>query len=83
MCVVLLWTHARSALISMFEQKLRGRWRFRLCASSLQKDADRAVVVAVTSHAVFESGPEDGDDVYGVGVASPLLQVKLVFCPCM
>lgn len=46
--------------------------------SSLQKDADHAVVVAVTSHTVFESGPEGGDDVYGVGVASPLLQVKLV-----
>lgn len=39
-----------------------------------QKDADRAVVVAVTSRAVFESGDDDGDDVYGVGVASPLLQ---------
>lgn len=39
-----------------------------------QKDADRAVVVAVTSRAVFESGPDDGDDVYGAGVAFPLLQ---------
>ncbi|TDH09769.1 hypothetical protein EPR50_G00091840 [Perca flavescens] len=38
-----------------------------------QKDADRAVVVAVTSRAVFESGA-DGDDVYGMGVAFPLLQ---------
>lgn len=39
-----------------------------------QKDADRAVVVAVTSRAVFESGADDGDDVYGAGVAFPLLQ---------
>ncbi|KAK5866860.1 hypothetical protein PBY51_011401 [Eleginops maclovinus] len=39
-----------------------------------QKDADRAVVVAVTSRAVFDCGAEDGDDVYGVGVAFPLLQ---------
>ncbi|XP_041794145.1 cytosolic 5'-nucleotidase 1A [Chelmon rostratus] len=39
-----------------------------------QKDADRAVVVAVTSRAVFEPGPDDGDDVYGEGVAFPLLQ---------
>lgn len=39
-----------------------------------QKDADRAVVVAVTSRAVFESGGDDGDDVYGEGVAFPLLQ---------
>ncbi|KAM6925789.1 cytosolic 5'-nucleotidase 1A [Lycodopsis pacificus] len=37
-----------------------------------QKDADRAVVVAVTTRAVFESG--DGDSVYGMGVAFPLLQ---------
>lgn len=39
-----------------------------------QKDADRAVVVAVTSRAVFESGADDGDGVYRVGVAFPLLQ---------
>lgn len=39
-----------------------------------QKDADRAVVIAVTSRAVFESGADDGDDVYGAGVAFPLLQ---------
>ncbi|KAM3609925.1 uncharacterized protein V6R79_022606 [Siganus canaliculatus] len=40
-----------------------------------QKDADRAVVVAVASRAVFEPGDDAGDDdVYGVGVASPLLQ---------
>ncbi|XP_053281999.1 cytosolic 5'-nucleotidase 1B isoform X2 [Pleuronectes platessa] len=41
-----------------------------------QKDADRAVVVAVTSRAVFESGAEgdDGDEVYKVGTAFPLLQ---------
>ncbi|XP_076589509.1 cytosolic 5'-nucleotidase 1B [Chaetodon auriga] len=39
-----------------------------------QKDADRAVVVAVTSRAVFESGGDDGDDVSGEGVAFPLLQ---------
>ncbi|XP_070763915.1 cytosolic 5'-nucleotidase 1A [Enoplosus armatus] len=37
-----------------------------------QKDTDRAVVVAVSSRAVFESGA--GDDVFGVGVAFPLLQ---------
>lgn len=40
-----------------------------------QKDAGRAVVVAVTSHSVFESGADDGGhDVYGMGVAFPLLQ---------
>ncbi|XP_068585017.1 cytosolic 5'-nucleotidase 1A [Cebidichthys violaceus] len=39
-----------------------------------QKDADRAVVVAVTTRAVFESGADDGEDVYGMGVAFPLLQ---------
>uniref|UniRef100_UPI0037E8CC4C cytosolic 5'-nucleotidase 1B n=1 Tax=Semicossyphus pulcher TaxID=241346 RepID=UPI0037E8CC4C len=39
-----------------------------------QKDADRAVVVAITSRAVFESGAGDGDDVYGVGVAFQLLK---------
>ncbi|XP_039988362.1 cytosolic 5'-nucleotidase 1A [Xiphias gladius] len=43
-----------------------------------QKDADRAVVVAVTSRAVFESGgaddDEDQDQVYEVGTAFPLLQ---------
>lgn len=40
----------------------------------LQKDADRAVVVAVTSHSVFEPGADE-DEVYGEGVAFPLLQV--------
>ncbi|TKS73825.1 Cytosolic 5'-nucleotidase 1A [Collichthys lucidus] len=39
-----------------------------------QKDADHAVVVAITSHAAFESGADDGDEVYRVGVAFPLLQ---------
>ncbi|XP_070687324.1 cytosolic 5'-nucleotidase 1B [Pempheris klunzingeri] len=40
-----------------------------------QKDADRAVVVAVSSGAVFGSGADDDDeDVYGEGVAFPLLQ---------
>ncbi|XP_042352369.1 cytosolic 5'-nucleotidase 1A [Plectropomus leopardus] len=39
-----------------------------------QKDADCAVVVAVTARAVFESGVDDDDDVYGAGVAFPLLQ---------
>ncbi|XP_041851884.1 cytosolic 5'-nucleotidase 1A [Melanotaenia boesemani] len=40
-----------------------------------QKDADHAVVLAVTSHAVFESGPKGGDDgFYGRSVAFPLLQ---------
>ncbi|XP_056271649.1 cytosolic 5'-nucleotidase 1A isoform X1 [Pseudoliparis swirei] len=38
-----------------------------------QKDAPGAVVVAVTSRAVFEGG-DVGDDVSGVGVAFPLLQ---------
>ncbi|KAM9854874.1 cytosolic 5'-nucleotidase 1A [Aulostomus maculatus] len=37
-----------------------------------QKDAAHAVVVGITSSAVF--GADDGDDVYGVGVAFPLLQ---------
>ncbi|XP_019134614.2 cytosolic 5'-nucleotidase 1A [Larimichthys crocea] len=39
-----------------------------------QKDADHAVVVAITSHAAFESGADDGDEVYREGVAFPLLQ---------
>lgn len=39
-----------------------------------QKDSDHAVVVAVAAHAVFEVGPQDGDDLYRVGVASTLLQ---------
>ncbi|KAM9351828.1 cytosolic 5'-nucleotidase 1A [Symphorus nematophorus] len=39
-----------------------------------QKDADRAVVVAVRSCAVFEAGADDGDEVYGTGMAFPLLQ---------
>ena len=47
------------------------------CASPLQKDAERAVVVAVTSRAVFEAGADDGDDGYGKGVAFPLLQVRI------
>lgn len=38
------------------------------------KDADRAVVVAVASHAVFELGTEDSDGIYKPGVAFPLLQ---------
>ncbi|XP_071314915.1 cytosolic 5'-nucleotidase 1B isoform X1 [Trachinotus anak] len=38
-----------------------------------KKDADRAVVVAVTSRAVFECGADD-DEVYKVGAAFPLLQ---------
>lgn len=41
----------------------------------LQKDADRAAVVAVTSRAVFEL--DEGDDVCRLGVAHPLLQVTL------
>ncbi|KAI9547502.1 hypothetical protein NQZ68_017055 [Dissostichus eleginoides] len=40
-----------------------------------QKEADRAVVVAVTSRAVFDCGVDDGDEVCEVGVAFPLLQV--------
>lgn len=40
----------------------------------LQKDADRAVFVAVTSRSVFEL--DDGDDVCRLGVAHPLLQVN-------
>ncbi|XP_010774425.1 cytosolic 5'-nucleotidase 1A-like [Notothenia coriiceps] len=39
-----------------------------------QKEADRAVVVAVTSRAVFDCGADDGDEVCEVGVAFPLLQ---------
>ncbi|KAM4572258.1 cytosolic 5'-nucleotidase 1B [Odontesthes bonariensis] len=39
-----------------------------------QKDADHAVVVAVTSRAVFNSRAEDDSDVYGESVAFPLLQ---------
>lgn len=45
--------------------------------SPLQKDADHAVVVAITSHAAFESGADDGDEVYREGVAFPLLQVRI------
>lgn len=37
-----------------------------------QKDAERAVVVAMTFKAVF--GSDDGDEVYGAGVAFTLLQ---------
>lgn len=40
----------------------------------LQKDADRAVFVALTSRSVFDL--DDGDDVCRVGVAHPLLQVN-------
>ena len=43
--------------------------------SPLQKEADCAVVVAVTSRAVFDCGADDGDEVCEVGVAFPLLQV--------
>ncbi|KAK9516213.1 hypothetical protein VZT92_024157 [Zoarces viviparus] len=39
-----------------------------------QKDAEHAVVVAVTTRAVFESGADDGDGLHGMGVAFPLLQ---------
>lgn len=39
-----------------------------------QKDADSALVVAVTCCAVFESGAENRDGLYGVGIAFPLLQ---------
>ncbi|XP_047451865.1 cytosolic 5'-nucleotidase 1A [Mugil cephalus] len=39
-----------------------------------QKDAEHAVVVAVTFHAVFDSGARTDDGVYEVGVAFPLLQ---------
>lgn len=39
-----------------------------------QKDAGRALVVALASHAVFEPAAEDSDGVYRPGVAFPLLQ---------
>lgn len=39
-----------------------------------QKDSDHAVVVAVTSRAVFEPGVGGGDSVCAEGVAFPLLQ---------
>ncbi|XP_028286850.1 cytosolic 5'-nucleotidase 1B isoform X2 [Parambassis ranga] len=39
-----------------------------------QKDADRAVVVAVTAGAAFDTGVEDDNGVYRAGVAFPLLQ---------
>lgn len=59
-------------------------WTFRFCVLCfLQKDTDHAVVVAVAARAVFEAGAEDGDDSYRVGVALTLLQVKLVFFPCL
>lgn len=45
--------------------------------SPLQKEADCPVVVAVTSHAVFESGAEDPDGLYVGGIAFPLLQVGI------
>lgn len=46
--------------------------------SVLQKDVDHAVVVAVTSHAVFESeAEEDAGAAYGAGRAFPLLQVRV------
>lgn len=44
-------------------------------AGNLQKDANRAAVVAVTSRAVFEL--DESDDVCRLGVAHPLLQVTL------
>lgn len=47
------------------------------CVTPPQKDADRALVVAVTCHAVFESSADDGDNVFGMGVAFPLLQVRM------
>lgn len=43
--------------------------------SPLQKDADHAVVVAITSSAAF--GADNSDDLYSEGVAFPLLQVKV------
>ncbi|KAI3370971.1 hypothetical protein L3Q82_023622 [Scortum barcoo] len=42
--------------------------------SPLQKDAEHAVVVAVSSRAVFEREADEGDEVYGSSVAFPLLQ---------
>lgn len=39
-----------------------------------QKDGERALVVALTSHSVFEPGSEDRDGVYRPGLAFPLLQ---------
>lgn len=45
--------------------------------SPLQKDAARALVVAVSSRAVFGPAADDGDDVYGEGEAFPLLQVRV------
>lgn len=48
-----------------------------------QKDADRALVVAVTSHAVFAPVAEDGDGVCGKGVAFPLLQALQKVNECL
>ncbi|XP_077373865.1 cytosolic 5'-nucleotidase 1A [Festucalex cinctus] len=39
-----------------------------------QKDAEQALVVAISCSAVLEDAGDDGDDVHGVGVAFPLMQ---------
>lgn len=51
-----------------------------MSASPPQKDADRAVVVALTSRSVFESTGDGDEDMYGVGVAFPLLKVRMKKC---
>lgn len=48
-----------------------------------QKDADRALVVAVSSHAVFTPVANDGDDVCGMGVAFPLLEALQKVNECL
>lgn len=48
----------------------------QVSAPPLQKDADHALVIAVTSNAAFEPGADE-DEVYGVGIAFPLLQVRV------
>ncbi|RVE71319.1 hypothetical protein OJAV_G00050590 [Oryzias javanicus] len=49
-----------------------------------QKDADDAVVVAVTSRALFESGPEDDETgVWKLGLAFPLLQAVQKVNDCL
>lgn len=90
-CTVLDSLQTRSPQTVLIKKKKKRKRRRSADEASgsvslLQKDADRAVVVAVTSRAVFESGSDDGDGVYGLGVASPLLQVKFnncCFCVCV
>lgn len=49
----------------------------------IQGDAERALVVAVACHAVFEPGAEDSGGVFRPGVAFPLLQALQTVNRCL